>query len=199
MACGVLAVDPVEGGARGAQMASEPRADVVGSREPQSDALAQRLRELRQITSEAQQLASDLAAEVEEYKRQVLVRCLGRRDDAPRTRERLPIFEHLSDTSRRLEALADRLKRDARALGRDLEQQLAATARDVAVLAAAEAGDLRALLDEYERQLIVSALEACGRRQNAAARMLGILPTTLNEKLKRLGLRPRPPTRSASE
>jgi DNA-binding NtrC family response regulator len=180
-------------------MASGPRADVVGSREPQSDALVQRLRELRQITSEAQQLATEFAGEVEEYKRQLLVRCLGRRDDAPKMRERLPVFDHLSEKSRRLAALADAFKHTVGVLGRDLDQQLAVTARDAALAAVEAPGDLRGLLEDYERQLIVSALEACGMRQNAAARMLGILPTTLNEKLKRLGLRPGPPTRSDSE
>ena len=51
---------------------------------------------------------------------------------------------------------------------------------------------LRELLDEYERALIVSALEAAGGNQRRAAARLGVLPTTLHEKLKRLGLRPRP-------
>jgi DNA-binding NtrC family response regulator len=32
---------------------------------------------------------------------------------------------------------------------------------------------------------------AAGGNQRQAARALGVLPTTLNEKLKRLGLRPR--------
>ena len=48
-------------------------------------------------------------------------------------------------------------------------------------------GHLRA----YERGLIVSALEAAGGNQRRAAAMLGLLPTTFHEKLKRYGLRPR--------
>ena len=42
---------------------------------------------------------------------------------------------------------------------------------------------------EYERNLIVNALAAAGGHQRRAAASLGIRPTTLNEKMKRLGLR----------
>jgi DNA-binding NtrC family response regulator len=48
---------------------------------------------------------------------------------------------------------------------------------------------LKARLEAYERQLIESALAAAGGHQRRAAAALGVLPTTLNEKLKRLGLR----------
>jgi len=48
---------------------------------------------------------------------------------------------------------------------------------------------LRDLLDEYERGLILSALQKTGGNQRRAAAELGVLPTTLHEKLKRLGLR----------
>ena len=48
---------------------------------------------------------------------------------------------------------------------------------------------LKEMVDEYERTLLVSALKATGGHQRRAARALGILPTTLCEKLKRLGLR----------
>ena len=44
-------------------------------------------------------------------------------------------------------------------------------------------------LRQYERDLIVNALEAVGGHQRRAAAALGIRPTTLNEKMKRLGLR----------
>ena len=44
----------------------------------------------------------------------------------------------------------------------------------------------------YERALILTALAASGGNQRRAARSLGLLPTTLNEKMKRLGLRERP-------
>jgi DNA-binding NtrC family response regulator len=58
--------------------------------------------------------------------------------------------------------------------------------------AALERKDLKALVAEYERDLIRRALEATGGNQRQAARRLGVLPTTLNEKMKRLGLRTRP-------
>jgi len=47
---------------------------------------------------------------------------------------------------------------------------------------------LKALVQEYERQLIESALEAAAGNQRRAAASLGVLPTTLHEKMKRLGL-----------
>lgn len=49
--------------------------------------------------------------------------------------------------------------------------------------------DLRSLLDDYERKLILLALDAAGGHQRRAAASLGILPSTLSEKMKRLGLR----------
>lgn len=49
--------------------------------------------------------------------------------------------------------------------------------------------DLRSLLDDYERKLILLALDATGGHQRRAAASLGILPSTLSEKMKRLGLR----------
>ena len=52
-------------------------------------------------------------------------------------------------------------------------------------------GDLRSRLLAYERQLIERALQAYGGHQRRAARALGLRPTTLNEKMKRFGLRPR--------
>lgn len=52
----------------------------------------------------------------------------------------------------------------------------------------AERPSLKTLLDTYERQLIESALTASGGNQRRAAGRLGLLPTTLHEKMKRLGL-----------
>jgi DNA-binding NtrC family response regulator len=49
--------------------------------------------------------------------------------------------------------------------------------------------DLRSLLDDYERKLILLALDAAGGHQRRAAASLGILASTLSEKMKRLGLR----------
>jgi len=49
--------------------------------------------------------------------------------------------------------------------------------------------DLKSRLLAYERDLISAALTETGGNQRRAARQLGILPTTLHEKMKRLGLR----------
>ena len=47
---------------------------------------------------------------------------------------------------------------------------------------------LKELLDAYERRLIESALADADGNQRRAAASLGLLPTTLHEKMKRLGL-----------
>lgn len=47
---------------------------------------------------------------------------------------------------------------------------------------------LKAMVAAYERQLIESALAASDGNQRRAAASLGLLPTTLHEKMKRLGL-----------
>lgn len=49
-------------------------------------------------------------------------------------------------------------------------------------------GSLKTQVQAYERQLIESALAAAAGNQRRAAASLGILPTTLHEKMKRLGL-----------
>jgi DNA-binding NtrC family response regulator len=48
---------------------------------------------------------------------------------------------------------------------------------------------LRQLVEDYERQLILAALGRARGNQRRAAAELGCLPTTLNEKMRRLGLR----------
>ena len=48
--------------------------------------------------------------------------------------------------------------------------------------------NLKTLLEAYERQLIEEALTASAGNQRRAAAALGVLPTTLHEKMKRLGL-----------
>jgi DNA-binding NtrC family response regulator len=48
---------------------------------------------------------------------------------------------------------------------------------------------LRRLVEDYERQLILAALGRARGNQRRAAAELGCLPTTLNEKMRRLGLR----------
>jgi DNA-binding NtrC family response regulator len=52
--------------------------------------------------------------------------------------------------------------------------------------------DLKSRLLAYERELISAALSECRGNQRRAANRLGILPTTLHEKMKRLGLRADP-------
>ena len=60
--------------------------------------------------------------------------------------------------------------------------------------------DLKHLLEAYERGLILEALAASGGHQRRTAARLGILPTTLHEKMKRLGLlKPRPQSEGTSE
>ncbi len=49
--------------------------------------------------------------------------------------------------------------------------------------------NLRQLVEDYERRLILEALDRVGGNQRRAAMELGCLPTTLNEKMRRLGLR----------
>lgn len=63
-------------------------------------------------------------------------------------------------------------------------------AASAALAAASEPADLGALLAGYERSLILAALAAVGGRQRSAAGLLRILPSTLSEKMKRLGMRP---------
>jgi len=49
-------------------------------------------------------------------------------------------------------------------------------------------GNLKDLVREFERQLIEAALAQTAGNQRRAAASLGLLPTTLHEKMKRLGL-----------
>ena len=46
---------------------------------------------------------------------------------------------------------------------------------------------LREMMCDYERRLIATALEECDGCQRRAAEMLGLLPSTLCERMKRLG------------
>ncbi len=56
-------------------------------------------------------------------------------------------------------------------------------------LAIPEGQTLKDLVQEYERQLLLMALELAGWNQRRVASSLGLLPSTLSEKMKRLGLR----------
>ena len=49
-------------------------------------------------------------------------------------------------------------------------------------------GSLKDMVREFERELIEAALAASAGNQRRAAASLGLLPTTLHEKMKRLGL-----------
>ena len=50
---------------------------------------------------------------------------------------------------------------------------------------------LKDLVDAYERHVIDDALRAASGNQRRAAQALGVLPTTLHEKMTRLGWRRR--------
>ena len=56
---------------------------------------------------------------------------------------------------------------------------------------------LKDLVEAFERNVIEDALRATQGNQRRAARALGVLPTTLHEKMKRLGLLRRAETRAA--
>ncbi len=49
---------------------------------------------------------------------------------------------------------------------------------------------LKDVVQDYERRLLLMALELSGGNQRRVAASLGLLPSTLSEKMKRLGLRP---------
>jgi two-component system response regulator HydG len=51
-----------------------------------------------------------------------------------------------------------------------------------------EGPTLKHLVEAYERHVIEDALRTASGNQRRAARALGVLPTTLHEKMKRLGL-----------
>jgi Bacterial regulatory protein, Fis family len=48
---------------------------------------------------------------------------------------------------------------------------------------------LREMVDAYEKNVILIALAAAQGHQRRAARMLGLLPSTLNEKMRRFRIR----------
>jgi DNA-binding NtrC family response regulator len=66
-----------------------------------------------------------------------------------------------------------------------MSDELGALAPEVSI-------DLKSRLLAYERELISAALAESRGNQRRAAQRLGILPTTLHEKMKRLGLRADP-------
>ena len=105
-----------------------------------------------------------------------------------------PLTRRFDRRAKRLEIVADRVKALVGELTDDLRQRVEAYQRTLVVSGSeVSVKDLKTQLEEYERELILSALKACGMSQRLAARVLRVRPTTLNEKMKRLGLRsPRP-------
>jgi DNA-binding NtrC family response regulator len=73
--------------------------------------------------------------------------------------------------------------------GRSREETMAETLAFRAVRSGAPLPSLRQLVEDYERRLILAALGRTHGNQRRAAAELGCLPTTLNEKMRRLGLR----------
>jgi DNA-binding NtrC family response regulator len=64
------------------------------------------------------------------------------------------------------------------------------TAEDPTALAGSESLDLREQTQAFEKKLILTALKRTKGVQNKAAKLLGVKATTLNEKIKRLGIDP---------
>ena len=56
-----------------------------------------------------------------------------------------------------------------------------------------EGQTLKDLVQEYERGLLLMALDLARGNQRRVAASFGLLPSTLSEKMKRLGLRPTRP------
>jgi two-component system response regulator HydG len=63
--------------------------------------------------------------------------------------------------------------------------------RPVEAVEEPEAGDFRAKLADYERRLILEALEATGGNQSEAARRLGLPRRTFSSKLAQYGIKKR--------
>ena len=82
--------------------------------------------------------------------------------------------------------LADGSQIELSALPKDLEADAVAPTSTAAL---PEGVRLYDAVARYERQLIESALKRAGGVQKQAAKILGLKPTTLNEKIKRLGIR----------
>jgi hypothetical protein len=148
---------------------------------------------LRRITSEAQDMAEDLQSGLRRYEQELVISALeASRRDHPRPAkvalDNLP--DRLSRRIKRLGLIADEVKTLVDNLVVDLKPRLEARGLPFAVPGREPAPkDLKSQLVEYERGLILSALEACGMNQLLAAKALGVLPTTLSEKMKRLQLR----------
>lgn len=76
-----------------------------------------------------------------------------------------------------------------RALPSDAERRPSRRRTRLATATPDEPRTLKEQMDDLERRLIVAALQRAGGNQRRAAAELGCLPTTLNEKLRRLGIK----------
>jgi len=150
-------------------------------------------KDLKLIASEVEELAEELRSGLRQYERELVVSALeaSRRNHArpPRaTLDTLP--DRLNRGIKRLELAAVEVKTAVSDLAKNLKRRLEASDRQlVGPGNEGPAKTLKARIEEYERELVVSALEACGMNQVLAAEALGVGPTTLSEKMKRLGLR----------
>ncbi len=87
---------------------------------------------------------------------------------------------------------ATECRRDRRceqARGKAQEETMAESLAIYSLGSRAAMTSLKRLVEDYERRLILEALSRARGNQRRAAAELGCLPTTLNEKMRRLGLR----------
>lgn len=145
------------------------------------EGLGEKARRLMLITHEAQTLARALRWTLGAYERELVFFAAEAQNPAPPTAA-------FSERLWRVELIGDQVNGLLRELVSEVSRRLEAHRR-VFATARASAGDLKAQVEDYERRLVASALEVSGGSQKLAAAALGILPSTLNEKMKRLGLR----------
>jgi transcriptional regulator with GAF, ATPase, and Fis domain len=150
-------------------------------------------KDLKLIARKVQELAEDLRSGLRQYERELVISALkaSRRN---RTRPPKAALDTLPDRLNRrikwLELAAEELKISVRDLAANLKHRLEGSdSQLVGSRNEVSAKNLKTRIEEYERELVISALEACGMNQVLAAKALGVLPTTLSEKLKRFGLR----------
>jgi DNA-binding NtrC family response regulator len=77
----------------------------------------------------------------------------------------------------------------SKARGRSQEETMAESLALYSMGSRSAMTSLKRLVEDYERRLILDALARARGNQRRAAAELGCLPTTLNEKMRRLGLR----------
>jgi hypothetical protein len=146
------------------------------------------------LAGEAQKLVWGL--HVQSYEHELLWPPSESRDDRPGAQTLFAgLTRHLDGKLRRLSMMAIEFKALARELVENLRPREAYPRRVGAPGTDLPVKNLKAQLEDYERELVRSALQACNMNQVLAARLLRVLPTTLNEKMKRLGLRNQRPRR----